>query len=43
MLFHILASAFAVYTAIEHSSLMVGITVWVLLVIARVIARILVL
>jgi hypothetical protein len=43
MLFHVLAAAFAVYTAIDHSNLMVGIGVWSLLVVVRLIARVLVL
>jgi hypothetical protein len=43
MLFHVLASGFAVYTAIEQSSFGVGILVWLILIAARIVARVLVL
>jgi hypothetical protein len=43
MLFHILASGFAIYLAIEYSSLIAGVVVWVTLVAIRIAARVLVL
>ena len=43
MLFHVLAFGFAVYTYIDQSSFEAGILVWLILIAARIVARVLVL